>query len=116
MIDMPSMQIVTDHIQIKSQRNKTKSPNAIDSSTMLKKTEAKRTEIDWNLFVHQPDALVSNDYAEATKQNLKHIERNFRKLVDLSSHLYFPGHLQIMPGLSKNWTHLMPNNGSRISH
>ncbi|KAJ5159862.1 FluG domain protein [Penicillium canariense] len=54
---------------------------------MPKKTGAKRTEIDWNLFVHQPDALVNNDHAEATKQNLKHIERNFRKLVDLSSHL-----------------------------
>lgn len=83
---------------------------------MPKKTGAKRTEIDWNVFVHQPDALVNNDHAEATKQNLKHIERNFRKSVDLSSHLFFPGHLQIIPGLPKNWTHLMLNNGSRISH
>ncbi|KAJ5882834.1 uncharacterized protein N7473_011096 [Penicillium subrubescens] len=46
---------------------------------MPKKTRAKRTEIDWNLFVHQPDTQVNSDHAEATKQNLKHIERNFRK-------------------------------------
>jgi hypothetical protein len=83
---------------------------------MPKKTRAKRTEIDWNLFVHQPDTQVNSDHAEATKQNLKHIERNFRKLVDLSSHFLFPGHLQIMPGLPKDWTHPMLKHGSRISH
>lgn len=60
---------------------------------MPKKIGAKRTEIDWNLFVHQPDALVNNDHAEATRQNLKHIERSFLKLVDLPAQLCSPGYL-----------------------
>lgn len=50
---------------------------------MPKKTRVKRTETNWNLFVQQPDTQVHSDHADATKLYLKHIDRNFRRLVYL---------------------------------
>lgn len=40
---------------------------------MSTKTQAKRTEADWNLFVHQPDTQVNSSHADATKLYLKYI-------------------------------------------
>jgi hypothetical protein len=49
---------------------------------MPKKTRVKRTETIWNLFVQQPDTQVNSDHAGTTELYLKHMDRNFRRLVD----------------------------------
>ena len=44
-----------------------------------------RNGFSWNDFVNQPDPKVETNLADSTKANLKHIEYNFSKYVNLLS-------------------------------
>lgn len=49
------------------------------SRKMPKKSQAKRPKTDWSIFVQQPDTQVNSAHADSTKEQIKHIERNFKR-------------------------------------